>query len=149
MVFVPASVSFILASSLSPAFDRRLDTRGMLAAIALVRLGYLLMLLAAYTLVPLWGLPPLLVSLFVTGLGMSVAGHATDAQTLEAVAHDDIGAASDVYTTASQMAGALGVRFLPRSQPVAEARGGPCDRDAGDHRAQPGSLAHCAAFCQR
>src|SRR5688572_10747717 len=109
MVFVAASVSFILASSLSPAFDRRLGTRGMLAAIALVTLGYMLMLLAAYTLVPLWGLPPLLGSLFVTGLGMGFLGTPLMRRTLEAVAHDDIGAASGVYTTASQMAGALGV----------------------------------------
>jgi predicted MFS family arabinose efflux permease len=74
-----------------------------------VTLGYLLMLLAAYTLVPLWGLPPLLASLFVTGLGMGFLGTPLMRRTLEAVAHDDIGAASGVYTTASQMAGALGV----------------------------------------
>ena len=112
LVFLAASVSFILSSLLSPAIVSRPGKRGLSAAAGLVTLGYVLVFLAAQFLVPRWGMPPFLVALFVSGFGMGLLGTPLLSKTLEEVVHDDAGVASGIYTTAQQMAGAFGVTLL-------------------------------------
>src|SRR3989442_15527189 len=56
LVFLAASVSFILSSLLSPAIVSRPGKRGLSAAAGLVTLGYVLVFLAAQFLVPRWGM---------------------------------------------------------------------------------------------
>jgi EmrB/QacA subfamily drug resistance transporter len=112
LVFLAASISFILASSLSPVITRHLGKRSLLIAVLLVILSYVLILLSAQLLVPLWGVPPLLVALFITGLGMGLLSTPLMYITLEGVTHSEIGTASGVYATASQTAGALGVTLI-------------------------------------
>jgi EmrB/QacA subfamily drug resistance transporter len=112
LVFLAASISFILASSFSSVITRLLGKRSLLVAVLLVTLSYILILLSAQVLVPSWGIPPLVVALFVTGLGMGLLSAPLMHKTLEEVTQSDIGAASGVYTTASQMAGALGITLI-------------------------------------
>jgi EmrB/QacA subfamily drug resistance transporter len=112
LVFLAASISFILASLLSSAVASRLGKRSLSVAAVLVTLAYVLVFLAAQFLVPLWGMPPLLVALFVSGFGMGLLGTPLLSKTLEEVVHDDAGVASGIYTTAQQMAGAFGVTLL-------------------------------------
>jgi EmrB/QacA subfamily drug resistance transporter len=112
LVFMASSIAFILASSLSPVIARPLAHRTMSVAAALVSLGYLLTLLAVQVFVPLWGLPPLLVALFVVGFGMGLLGTSLMHATLAGVAQPDIGTASGSYTTAQQTAAALGVALI-------------------------------------
>jgi EmrB/QacA subfamily drug resistance transporter len=58
LVFMAASVSFILASLISPAVASRLGKRSLSAAATLVTLAYVLVFLAAQLFVPRWGMPP-------------------------------------------------------------------------------------------
>jgi MFS family permease len=75
----------------------------------LVILGYLLIFLVTQFLVPGWGIPPLLVALFILGLGMGTLMAPLLNKTLEGIAHHDAGAASGVFMTAFSTAGAIGV----------------------------------------
>lgn len=112
LVFLPTSVSFILASSLSSVLHRLVGKHTLLVAVVLVTLSDLLMLLSAHIFVPLWGMTPLLVALIVSGLGMGSLSAPLLNKTLAGVSHADAGTASGVYTTASQMAAALGVTLI-------------------------------------
>lgn len=112
LVIMAASLSFFLASFLSPVVAPRLGKSSLPVAAALVSLGYVLILLAARFLVPLWGMPPFLFALFVLGFGMGSLIAPLLSKTLEGVAHHDAGAASGIYTTVSQMAGAFGVTLI-------------------------------------
>ncbi|GLV55516.1 MFS transporter [Dictyobacter sp. S3.2.2.5] len=112
LVFMVSSISFILASLISPAVSIRLGKRGLPVSAALVTLSYLLLVLAAQFLVPLWGIPPLLVALFASGFGMGLLGTPLLAKTLEDIKHDDAGVASGIYSTVQQTAGAFGVTIL-------------------------------------
>jgi predicted MFS family arabinose efflux permease len=112
LVFLAASVSFILASLLSPTVVSCLDKRGLSVAAVLVTLGYVLVFLAAQFLVPRWRVPPFLLALFVEGFGMGLLGTPLLSKTLEEVVHDDAGVASGIYTTTQQLAGAFGVTLI-------------------------------------
>jgi EmrB/QacA subfamily drug resistance transporter len=112
LIFMAASVSFILSSLISPTFASRLGRRSLSVAAVLVTLAYVLVFLAAQLLVPLWGMPPLLVALFALGFGMGLLSTPLLSRTLEDVLHDDTGVASGVYTTVQQMAGAFGVMLI-------------------------------------
>jgi MFS family permease len=112
LVFMSASVSFILASLISPSFASTLGKRSLSVAAALVTLAYVLIFLAAQFLVPFWGMPPFLVALFALGFGMGLLGTPLLSKTLEDVVHDDAGIASGIYSTIQQMAGAFGVMFI-------------------------------------
>lgn len=110
--FAQGASSFFLASLISPVVASRLGKRSLPVAAALVSLGYVLVLLAAWFLVPLWGMPPFLFALFVLGFGMGSLSAPLLSKTLEGAAHHDAGAASGVYTTVSQIAGAFGVTLI-------------------------------------
>jgi MFS family permease len=112
LVFMAASVSFILASLLSPMAVSRLSRRSLSVAAALVTLSYILIFLAAQWFVSLWGTFPLLVALFVLGFGMGLLSTPLLSKTLEGVVHDDAGVASGIYTTIQQIAGAFGVVLI-------------------------------------
>lgn len=112
LVFMTASISFILASLLSPMVASRLRKRSLSAAAVLVTLSYALIYLSAQFLIPLWGIPPFLVALFLLGFGMGVLSTPLLSKTLEEVVHDNAGIASGIYTTVQQMAGAFGVALL-------------------------------------
>jgi EmrB/QacA subfamily drug resistance transporter len=112
LVFMAASISFILASLISPIVASRLGKQSLSAAAVLVTLSYALVLLAAQFLVPLWGMPPFLVALFILGFGMGVLSTPLLSKTLEGVVYDDAGVASGIYTTVQQMAGAFGVTLI-------------------------------------
>jgi MFS family permease len=112
LVFMTASVSFILASLLSPMVASRLSKRVLSVAAALVTLSYVLIFLAAQWFVSLWGMSPLLVALFVLGFGMGLLSTPLLSKTLEGVVEDDAGVASGIYTTVQQMAGAFGVVLI-------------------------------------
>lgn len=112
LVFMSASISFSLASLLSPMVASRLRMRSLLMAAVLVTLSYALMFLSAQFFVPLWGIPPFLVALFLLGFGMGTLGTPLVSKTLEQVVHDDAGIASGIYTTVQQLAGAFGVALL-------------------------------------
>ena len=111
-VLMVGSIAFVLASSLSPRVASHLGKRNLSVVAALITLGYALVLLAAQFLVPLWGMPPFLVALFVLGFGMGSLSVLLLSRTLEGIAHDNVGTASGIYTTASQMVGAFGVALI-------------------------------------
>jgi MFS family permease len=109
LVFLAASISFILASLLSPSFGTRLGKRSLSIAAALVTL---------------WGTIPLLVALFALGFGMGLLATPLLSRSLEEVVHDDTGVASGIYTTIQQMAGAFGVTLIGVLDTIFTARGG-------------------------
>jgi len=112
LVIMISSIAYVLASSLNPVLSPRLGKRSMIVAAGLVILGYLLIFLVTQLLVPWWGIPPLLVALFILGLGMGSLMPPLLNKTLEGIAHHDAGAASGVFTTAMFTAGALGVAVI-------------------------------------
>lgn len=112
LVFLAGSISFILASSLNSVISHLLGKRSLMVAVLVVILSYVLMLLSAQFLVQLWGVLPLLVALFLTGLGMGQLSASLMYKTLEEVTLADVGTASGVYTMASQTAGAFGVALI-------------------------------------
>jgi EmrB/QacA subfamily drug resistance transporter len=112
LVIMASSIAFILASSLNPVVAPRLGKRSLTIAVILVTLSYLLIFLAAQLLVPLWGIPPILVALFALGFGMGSLVTPLLHKTLEEVVHHEAGTASGVYMTAFQTAGALGVAVI-------------------------------------
>jgi predicted MFS family arabinose efflux permease len=124
LVFMAASISFILASSTSTAIVAHLGKWSLSSAAALVTLAYLLIMLSAQFLVPLWGMLPLLVALFVLGFGMGLLSTPLMHKTLERVTHDDVGTASGIYTTTQQTASALGVAIIGLIFAAFTARGG-------------------------
>ncbi|HEX2183892.1 MAG TPA: MFS transporter [Chloroflexota bacterium] len=110
--FLPSSISFVLASSISPVVVARLGRRSLSVTAALVTLGYLIVLLSAQFLVPRWGLPPLMLGLVAIGLGMGSLGTPLMHWTLEGVAPQDAGMAAGIYTTATQLGSAFGVALI-------------------------------------
>lgn len=112
LVFMAASVAVIIASSTNTAIVQRLGKRGLSVAAALVTAGYLFVLLSVQFLVPLWGILPLLIALFVLGFGMGLLGTPLLHRTLEGVTHGDVGIASGIYSTALQTASAFGVAIV-------------------------------------
>jgi EmrB/QacA subfamily drug resistance transporter len=112
LVIMAVSIAYVLASSLNAVISPWLGTRSIIVAAALVTLGYLFILLAVQFLVPLWGIPPLLVALFILGAGSGLLMTPLLSKTLEGIAHQDAGAASGVFTTAMSTAGALGVAVI-------------------------------------
>jgi MFS family permease len=84
----------------------------MIIAALLVILGYLLIFLVTQFLVPRWGISPLLVALFILGLGMGTLMAPLLNKTLEGIAPHDAGTASGVFMTAFSTAGALGVATI-------------------------------------
>lgn len=112
LAFMMSSITFILASSFSPFFSTRLKVWGMSVAAGLVTLAHLLTLLAAQWFVPLWGIVPMLIALFMIGTGMGLLCTPLMSKTLEEIRPDDVGTASGVYMTISQLSGALGIALL-------------------------------------
>ncbi len=125
LVTMSASISFFLASFLGSVVNTRLGRHSLSAVAALVTGGYLLIFLSAQWLVPLWGMLPLLVALFLLGLGMGLLSTLLLPRTLEGVAPNDAGAASGVYTTGTQVAGALGVALIGLVDALAANSGNP------------------------
>lgn len=109
LVFLPASISFIVASSSSSVFMRLLGKYCLPVASALVTLAYLLLWLAVQFLVAGWGVAAILAPLFLVGFGMGLLVTPLMYKALEKVAPDNVGTASGIYTTVSQISGALGV----------------------------------------
>ncbi len=112
LVIMSSSIAYVLASSLNPVISLRWGRWSMIIAAVLVILGYLLIFLGTQFLVPLWGIPPLLVALFILGLGMGLLMTPLLNKTLEGIAHHDAGAASGVFATAMSTSGALGVAVI-------------------------------------
>jgi EmrB/QacA subfamily drug resistance transporter len=112
LVIMASSVSFIAAGSANPALVRRMGNGSLSLAGALIAFGYLLILLAAQFLVPLWNVAPLLIALFIQGFGEGLLLTRLLHTTLEGVAQQDVGTASGMYTTVLQTAGALGVAVI-------------------------------------
>ena len=112
LVIMSSSIAYILASTLNPALSSRLGRWDMIVAAGLIIPGYLLIFLATQFMVPWWGIPPLLVALFILGLGSGSLMTPLLKKTLEGIAHHDAGAASGVFTTVMFTAGALGVAVI-------------------------------------
>lgn len=97
------SIAYILASSGSTVIARRwLGNRHLSIAAGLVTPGYLLLLLAASVLVAQWGVVPVLMAFFVLCFGQGLLYTPLMHTTLEKVTHEEVGAASGVYTTTIQ-----------------------------------------------
>jgi EmrB/QacA subfamily drug resistance transporter len=111
-IFLASSMAFLLASGLSPLLSTHLKRWWLSVAAALVPLGYLCMLLAVQWLVPLWGIAPLLVALCTLGSGMGSLVTQLAPRAFAEVAPGEVGAASGLYTTATQMAAALGIAVI-------------------------------------
>jgi len=112
LVIMTTSLAYALASVFNSVIASRLGKRSMLIAALLVMVSYLLTCLATQFLVGWWGLPPLLVPLFILGAGMGTLMAPLLNKTLEGVAPHDAGAASGIFTTAMSTAGALGVAVI-------------------------------------
>jgi len=123
LVIMMVSGPFVLASALNTVITSRLGKRSLLIAALLVTLGYLLIFLVAHFLVPLGAIPPLLVALFILGLGMGMLMTPLLNKTLEGIAPGEAGAASGIYMTAFQTAGALGVAVIGLLDAVLERSG--------------------------
>jgi len=125
LIIMTVSGAYVLASALHTVITPRLGRWSMLIAALLVSLGYLLIVLATQVLVPSWGIPPLLVALFVLGLGMGTLIAPLLNKTLEGIAPQEAGAASGVYMTAFSTAGALGVAVIGLLDVALTRSGGP------------------------
>jgi predicted MFS family arabinose efflux permease len=125
LVIMSASISFFLASFLGSVIHTHLGRHSLSAVAALITGGYLLISLSTQWLVPLWGMPPLLMALFLLGLGMGLLSTLLLPRTLEGVAPDDAGAASGVYTTGTQVAGSLGVALIGLVDALTASSGNP------------------------
>jgi EmrB/QacA subfamily drug resistance transporter len=112
LIIMTISGAYVLASALNTMITACLGKRSLRIAALLVILGYLLIFLVTQFLVPMWGIPPLLVALFILGLGMGVLMAPLLNKTLEGVAPQEAGAASGVFMTAFSAAGALGVAVI-------------------------------------
>jgi len=112
LVIMSVSIAYVFASALNSVIASRLGKRSMIIAVSLVTLGYLLIFLVTQFFVPLWGIPPLLVALFILGLGMGTLMAPLLNKTLEGIAPQDVGAASGAFMTAFSTAGALGVSII-------------------------------------
>ncbi len=125
LVIMTVSIAYVLTSALHSVITSRLGKRSMNIAALLVILGYLLIFLVTQFLVPLWGIPPLLVALFILGLGMGILMAPLLNKTLEGIAPQEAGAASGVYMTAFSTAGALGVAVIGLLDAALTRSGGP------------------------
>ena len=125
LVIMTVSIAYVLTSALHSVITSRLGKRSMIIAALLVILGYLLIFLVTQFLVPLWGIPPLLVALFILGLGMGILMAPLLNKTLEGIAPQEAGAASGVYMTAFSTAGALGVAVIGLLDAALTRSGGP------------------------
>lgn len=125
LVIMTVSGAYVLASALNTAITSRLGHRSLLIAALLVSLGYLLIFPIAQFLVPLRAIPPLLVALFILGVGMGMLMAPLLNKTLEGIAPGEAGAASGVYMTAFSTAGALGVAVIGLLDAVLERSGSP------------------------
>jgi EmrB/QacA subfamily drug resistance transporter len=125
LIVMTVSGAYVLASVFNTVITARLGTRSLTIGAVLVILGYLLIFLGTQFLVPLWGILPLLVALFVLGLGMGTLMAPLLNKTLEGIAPQDAGAASGVYMTAFSTAGALGVAALGLLDATLTRSGGP------------------------
>jgi EmrB/QacA subfamily drug resistance transporter len=112
LVFMASSIAFIAAGSANPALAHWMGSRSLSLAVALITPGYLLVLLAAQLLVPLWNVVLLLIALFLQGFGEGLLLTRLMHTTLEGVTQQDVGAASGMYTTVLQTAGALGIAVI-------------------------------------
>lgn len=112
LVVMSASISFFLASLLGSIVKTRVGRHTLSIVAALVTVSYLLIYLSAQVLVPLWGIVPLLVALFLLGLGMGLLSTVLMPSTLEEVPPRAAGTAAGLYTTGTQVAGALGVTLI-------------------------------------
>lgn len=123
LVIMSASISFFLASFLGSVVTTRLGKHSLSVVAVLVTVSYLLISLSAQLLVPLWGIVPLLVALFLLGLGMGLLSTLLMPRTLEEVAPHDAGSASGMYTTGTQVAGALGIALIGQVDAFAASSG--------------------------
>lgn len=112
LVVMSASCSFMIASNVTPAIVRRIDNRTLFIAAGLAVLGYALIMLMAQWVVPVWGIVPLLVALFVMGFGQGLLITPLMNKTLEGVTLDDVGTASGIYTTVFQTSGSFGIAII-------------------------------------
>ena len=112
LVIMMSSIAYVLASTFNPALSSRLGRWDMFVAAGLITLGYLLIFLGTQFVVPWWGIPPLLVALFILGLGSGSLMTPLLNKTLTGIAHQEAGTASGVFTTAMFTAGALGVAVI-------------------------------------
>jgi EmrB/QacA subfamily drug resistance transporter len=112
LVIMTVSIGYVLASSLNAVVSGSLGKRSLQVTATLVTLGYLLIFLTVQFLVPSWGIVPLLIALFVLGLGTGSLMTPLLNKTLEGIAHHNAGAASGIFTTAMSTAGALGIAVI-------------------------------------
>lgn len=112
LIIMTVSLAYVITSTWNTSITARLGKRSMFIAALVVILGYMLIFLVSQFLVPLWGIPPLLVALCVLGLGMGTLMAPLLNKTLEGIAPQEAGAASGVYMTAFSTAGALGVAVI-------------------------------------
>jgi len=112
LVIMTLSIAYVLASSFSPVVASRLGKRNMIVVAILVALGYLLIFLSSQLFVPLWGIAPLLVALFILGLAVGLLMAPLLHKTLEGVGLHNAGTASGIFVTAFQTSGALGVAII-------------------------------------
>lgn len=112
LVVMVMGIAFLLASSVSANVGRRLGTRALHLGAALVTLGYVVALLAAQVFVPLYGIVPLLVGLFVISSGNGTLSPLVINKALSEIDGSMAGAASGVYSTIQQVANALSVALI-------------------------------------
>jgi EmrB/QacA subfamily drug resistance transporter len=112
LVVMVMGIGFMLASSVSAPVVRKLKRRALYLGAALVTLGYLIALLAAQIFVPLYGIIPLLIGLFIISSGNGILSPLVMDRALSGIDGSMAGAASGVYSTIQQVANALGVALI-------------------------------------
>lgn len=113
LAFLVSSITFILMSSLSSFFSMRLNVWGMSVVAGLMTLAYLVTLLAAQWFVAIVGNgSDARRPLFTLGIGIGLLFTPLMSKTLEEIRVHDIGTASGVFATVSQLSGALGITLL-------------------------------------
>jgi EmrB/QacA subfamily drug resistance transporter len=112
LVVMVMGLAFMLSSSISSKVVEWLNWRALHLGAALVTLGYLLTLLAVLIFVPLYGIAPLLVGLFITSSGNGTLTAPLINRALQGIDSSMAGAASGVYSTIHQVASALGVAVI-------------------------------------
>ncbi|QBD76274.1 DHA2 family efflux MFS transporter permease subunit [Ktedonosporobacter rubrisoli] len=112
LVVTVMGLSFMVTSGFSPKITKLLGNKTLRVATIIITLGYLATLLATQLLVPKDGIWSLLVALFIIGIGAGVLFAPLMNRALEEIESDVVGLASGVYSTAQQVANALGVAVI-------------------------------------
>lgn len=112
LTFLPMGVGFFLASATASKFVPKLGRDVLTLGAGIMLLGYLLLILLSQQRLQVVGIVPLIAVLLAEGLGQGLLTAPLITTVLAGIASRDVGMASGVLTTVTQIASALGVAII-------------------------------------